>query len=216
MQNLWSVNPTSQCGFWLSGEGLSWIAPTDSSWPGAVPVTSGFWVGQIVYILDQVRAIEDELLESLQLQGLDIKPQIVVVSTTFQLIILMGYPHYVFCLVVMWRIRYVCICKKNLSMKWIARLIVWGFMCGWIFAADPSYSKFTRNHVQSADRKDCWNPALPYPTNPIPSQWHHSQEVDFTIWCLPLLGNICWGEHFTFKTKIISPSIRLCLLKCFS
>ncbi len=66
-----------------------------------MPVTSGFWVGQIVYILDQVRAIEDELLETLQLQGLDIKPQIVVVSTTFQLIILMEYPHYVFCLVVM-------------------------------------------------------------------------------------------------------------------
>ncbi len=116
----------------------------------------------------------------------------------------------------MWRIRYICICKFFLSMKRIARLMVWGFMSGWIFAADPSYSKFRRNHVQSADRKDCWNPALPYPTNPIPSQWHHSQEVDFTIWCLPLLGNICWGEHFTFKTKIISPSIRLCLLKCFS
>jgi sucrose synthase len=36
--------------------------------------------GQIVYILDQVRAIEDELLESLQLQGLDVKPQIVVLT----------------------------------------------------------------------------------------------------------------------------------------
>jgi sucrose synthase len=34
---------------------------------------------QIVYILDQVRALEDEIIEKLQLQGLDIKPQIVVV-----------------------------------------------------------------------------------------------------------------------------------------
>jgi sucrose synthase len=34
---------------------------------------------QIVYILDQVRALEDEIIEKLELQGLDIKPQIVVV-----------------------------------------------------------------------------------------------------------------------------------------
>ncbi|KAH9549963.1 hypothetical protein CY35_10G047200 [Sphagnum magellanicum] len=36
--------------------------------------------GQIVYILDQVRALEDEIFEKLQLQGLDIKPQIVVLT----------------------------------------------------------------------------------------------------------------------------------------
>lgn len=34
---------------------------------------------QVVYILDQVRALENEMLENLQLQGLDIIPQIVIV-----------------------------------------------------------------------------------------------------------------------------------------
>lgn len=38
------------------------------------------WVGvQIVYILDQVRAMESEMLKNIEEQGLDIKPQIVVV-----------------------------------------------------------------------------------------------------------------------------------------
>lgn len=37
-----------------------------------------FW-GQVVYILDQVRALENEMLENLRLQGLDFKPQIVIV-----------------------------------------------------------------------------------------------------------------------------------------
>ena len=36
---------------------------------------------QVVYILDQVRALESEMLESLQLQGLDFKPQIIIVRT---------------------------------------------------------------------------------------------------------------------------------------
>lgn len=41
-----------------------------------------WWSGyQIVYILDQVRALESEMLDNLQQQGLDIKPQIVVVSS---------------------------------------------------------------------------------------------------------------------------------------
>lgn len=35
--------------------------------------------GQVVYILDQVRALENEMLENLQLQGLDIVPKIVIV-----------------------------------------------------------------------------------------------------------------------------------------
>ncbi|TKY44902.1 Sucrose synthase 6 [Spatholobus suberectus] len=36
--------------------------------------------GQVVYILDQVRALEEELLHKIQLQGLDVKPQILVVT----------------------------------------------------------------------------------------------------------------------------------------
>ncbi|CAK9274114.1 unnamed protein product [Sphagnum jensenii] len=36
--------------------------------------------GQVVYILDQVRAMECEMLENIRQQGLDIKPQIVVVT----------------------------------------------------------------------------------------------------------------------------------------
>ncbi|KAG0608275.1 hypothetical protein M758_8G093300 [Ceratodon purpureus] len=36
--------------------------------------------GQVVYILDQVRALESEMLENLRLQGLDFKPQIVILT----------------------------------------------------------------------------------------------------------------------------------------
>lgn len=36
--------------------------------------------GQVVYILDQVRALENEMLENLQLQGLDIIPKIVILT----------------------------------------------------------------------------------------------------------------------------------------
>ncbi|KAG5007457.1 hypothetical protein GLYMA_09G167000v4 [Glycine max] len=36
--------------------------------------------GQVVYILDQVRALEEELLHKIELQGLDVKPQILVVT----------------------------------------------------------------------------------------------------------------------------------------
>ncbi|XP_024376415.1 sucrose synthase 3 isoform X2 [Physcomitrium patens] len=36
--------------------------------------------GQVVYILDQVRAMEKEMLKNIKLQGLDIEPQIVVVT----------------------------------------------------------------------------------------------------------------------------------------
>ncbi|WCJ24460.1 Sucrose synthase [Euphorbia peplus] len=36
--------------------------------------------GQVVYILDQVRALEEELLHRIKLQGLNIKPQILVVT----------------------------------------------------------------------------------------------------------------------------------------
>ncbi|XP_024385951.1 sucrose synthase 2 [Physcomitrium patens] len=36
--------------------------------------------GQVVYILDQVRALENEMLENLQLQGLDIVPKIVILT----------------------------------------------------------------------------------------------------------------------------------------
>ncbi|KAG0601391.1 hypothetical protein M758_11G106700 [Ceratodon purpureus] len=36
--------------------------------------------GQVVYILDQVRALENQMLENLQLQGLDFKPQIVILT----------------------------------------------------------------------------------------------------------------------------------------
>ncbi|KAL4316564.1 hypothetical protein AHAS_Ahas15G0297700 [Arachis hypogaea] len=36
--------------------------------------------GQVVYILDQVRALEEELLQKIKLQGLSVKPQILVVT----------------------------------------------------------------------------------------------------------------------------------------
>ncbi|XP_061347986.1 sucrose synthase 7-like [Gastrolobium bilobum] len=36
--------------------------------------------GQVVYILDQVRALEEELLHKIKLQGLNVKPQILVVT----------------------------------------------------------------------------------------------------------------------------------------
>jgi sucrose synthase len=36
--------------------------------------------GQVVYILDQVRALENQMLENLRLQGLDFKPQIVILT----------------------------------------------------------------------------------------------------------------------------------------
>ncbi|KAK2421618.1 sucrose synthase [Trifolium repens] len=36
--------------------------------------------GQVVYILDQVRALEEELLQKIELQGLNAKPQILVVT----------------------------------------------------------------------------------------------------------------------------------------
>jgi len=36
--------------------------------------------GQIVYILDQVRALENEMLENLELQGLDFKPQVLILT----------------------------------------------------------------------------------------------------------------------------------------
>lgn len=36
--------------------------------------------GQVVYILDQVRALEEEMLLRIKQQGLNVKPQIVVVS----------------------------------------------------------------------------------------------------------------------------------------
>ncbi|MDW7649743.1 MAG: sucrose synthase [Bacillota bacterium] len=36
--------------------------------------------GQVIYILDQVRALEDEMRERLQQQGLNLEPQVVVVS----------------------------------------------------------------------------------------------------------------------------------------
>ncbi|KAI5445197.1 Sucrose synthase 6 [Lathyrus oleraceus] len=36
--------------------------------------------GQVVYILDQVRALEEELLQKIELQGLNVKPQILVVT----------------------------------------------------------------------------------------------------------------------------------------
>ena len=37
---------------------------------------------QIVYILDQVRALENEMLQKLKQQGLDISPKILIVSIT--------------------------------------------------------------------------------------------------------------------------------------
>lgn len=39
-----------------------------------------FYDVQIVYILDQVRALENEMLQKLKQQGLDISPKILIVS----------------------------------------------------------------------------------------------------------------------------------------
>lgn len=41
---------------------------------------TGIGVEQVVYILDQVRAMEKEMLKNIKQQGLDIQPQIVVVN----------------------------------------------------------------------------------------------------------------------------------------
>ena len=38
--------------------------------------------GQVVYILDQVRALEEELLQRIKLQGLNVTPKILVVKLT--------------------------------------------------------------------------------------------------------------------------------------
>ena len=43
---------------------------------------------QVVYILDQVRALEEELLIRIKNQGLNVKPQILVVSTKLNKIII--------------------------------------------------------------------------------------------------------------------------------
>lgn len=42
--------------------------------------------GQVVYILDQVRAMETEMLQRIKQQGLDIKPRILIVSSVFKLV----------------------------------------------------------------------------------------------------------------------------------
>ena len=42
--------------------------------------TSGIFVQQVVYILDQVRALENEMLQRIKQQGLDIIPRILIVS----------------------------------------------------------------------------------------------------------------------------------------
>lgn len=54
-----------------------------------------FWLFQVVYILDQVRALESQMLENLRLQGLDFKPQIVIVRVD-NLLFLLG-SSFIFC-----------------------------------------------------------------------------------------------------------------------
>lgn len=39
-----------------------------------------YYFKQVVYILDQVKAMEEELLHRIKQQGLNVKPQILVVS----------------------------------------------------------------------------------------------------------------------------------------
>lgn len=41
-----------------------------------------FFSSQVVYILDQVRALENEMLARIQKQGLDFTPRILIVSVT--------------------------------------------------------------------------------------------------------------------------------------
>ncbi|RYR09369.1 hypothetical protein Ahy_B05g077664 isoform B [Arachis hypogaea] len=41
--------------------------------------------GQVVYILDQVRALENEMLNRIKKQGLDITPRILIVSPLCQI-----------------------------------------------------------------------------------------------------------------------------------
>ena len=45
--------------------------------------TSLCYKQQVVYVLDQVVAFEEELLVRIKQQGLNVKPQILVVSTKF-------------------------------------------------------------------------------------------------------------------------------------
>ncbi len=100
-----------------------------------------------------------------------------------------------------------CICEvmyNNSDLDWW-----WCVMDDW--AADPPHSRFARNLLQSANREDCWNPALTYPAYPIPSEWYHPQEVDFTIWRLPLLGNLCRGQFTKWNQKLFLHQF-LCVL----
>ncbi|KAG4909680.1 hypothetical protein JHK87_055796 [Glycine soja] len=46
---------------------------------------------EVVYILDQVRALEEELLHKIELQVLDVKPQILVCFVIFGSVIVLAY-----------------------------------------------------------------------------------------------------------------------------
>lgn len=93
--------------------------------------------GQIVYILDQVRALENEIVDNIKKQGLQITPQIIVVTrlipeaqgtTCNQRIEKISGTHYSRILRVPFR------SEKGILQQWISRFDVWPYLE--VFAED--------------------------------------------------------------------------------
>ncbi|XP_010038238.2 sucrose synthase 2 isoform X2 [Eucalyptus grandis] len=87
--------------------------------------------GQIVYILDQVRALENEMLLRIQKQGLDVTPRILIVTrlipdakgtTCNQRLETVSGTHHTYILRVPFR------SEKGILHKWISRFDVWPFL----------------------------------------------------------------------------------------
>ncbi|XP_076884820.1 sucrose synthase 2-like [Bidens hawaiensis] len=87
--------------------------------------------GQIVYILDQVRSLENEMLLKLRLQGLDIKPKILIVTRLIpnakgtscnQRLERVSGTEYTYILRVPFRT------EKGILGKWISRFDIWPYL----------------------------------------------------------------------------------------
>ncbi|KAE8689153.1 Sucrose synthase [Hibiscus syriacus] len=77
--------------------------------------------GQVVYILDQVRALEEEMLHRFKLQGLDITPRILIVRTTCGLGKVYGTEYSDI-------LRVPFITEKGIVRQWISRFEVWPYL----------------------------------------------------------------------------------------
>ncbi|KAM0050625.1 putative sucrose synthase [Helianthus debilis subsp. tardiflorus] len=87
--------------------------------------------GQVVYILDQVRSLENEMLLKLRLQGLDIKPKILIVTRLIpnakgtscnQRLERVSGTEYTYILRVPFRT------EKGILGKWISRFDIWPYL----------------------------------------------------------------------------------------